>query len=73
MTFVRTGRWRGGKAYNDEEYDRLIAAASLQGQAHRPAAEEAKHRLSKLARPPTKGEEAVQGLGVTVPMIEGMA
>ena len=47
---VRTGRWRGGKAYSDEEYDWQIAAASLQGPAYRPAAEEAKHRLSKLAR-----------------------
>ena len=63
---ARTGKWRGGKAYSDEEYDRQITAASLQGQAHHPAAEEARHRLSKLARPPEKGEEAKQGLGMTV-------
>ena len=39
---VRTGRWRGGKPFSDEEYGRQIAEASVQGQARRPAAEEAR-------------------------------
>ena len=60
---VRTGRWRGGKAYSDADHDRDIAAASAQGQAQRPAAAEARGRLAKLARRSTDGEVAAKGPG----------
>ena len=57
---VRTGRWRGDKGYSDEAYDRMMAEATVSGQALRPVLVEAKLRTD---RKKTDGEVATSGLG----------
>jgi len=58
---VRTGRWRGGRGYSDEEYQRMEAEATIAGQALRPVISEARRRTD---REKTEGEKATECRGM---------